>query len=383
METTDILFALLRHAVCGQELDEETKKACTPENLEAVYTLAKKHDLAHLVAFAVEGLDVPACEVLTKLKNVKMRAIYRYARMDLEFERLCQTLEDVQIPFIPLKGSVLRQYYPQPWMRTSCDIDVLVQPENLHRAVMLLEEKLCYRRHGKGPHDISMMSAGGIHVELHYDLIEEADSSQARKILENIWEQCSPKAEFACYYQMPWELFYFYHVAHMAKHFLHGGCGIRPFLDIWVMENRVKHDGSQRYNLLRQGGLLAFAHGSEKLAACWFGDASWDVDTEQFAAGVLCGGTYGTVSNRLSIERASGKKEKLPLHRFLIPYEDLKYYYPILEKKRWLTPICQILRWFRLLASIKKRAGNRLRGNHVLFQQEGNMQQLLRYLELQ
>ena len=38
-------------------------------------------------------------------------------------------IKKVQIPFLPLKGSVIRQYYPEPWMRTSCDIDILVDFE--------------------------------------------------------------------------------------------------------------------------------------------------------------------------------------------------------------------------------------------------------------
>ena len=135
METSEILFALLRHVVCGEALKEETRNACTPEALESVYALAKKQDLAHLVAQAAERLSVPECEVLQKLKKARMGAIYRYVRMDHALEGICRILEAAQIPFVPLKGAVLRQYYPEPWMRTSGDIDILVQEKDFERAV--------------------------------------------------------------------------------------------------------------------------------------------------------------------------------------------------------------------------------------------------------
>ena len=48
-----------------------------------------------------------------------MIAIYRYEKINYELNRLRSALNEAQIPFIPLKGSVLRQYYPEPWMRTS------------------------------------------------------------------------------------------------------------------------------------------------------------------------------------------------------------------------------------------------------------------------
>ena len=51
-----------------------------------------------------------------------------------EYENLCSAFEKAQIPFLPLKGSVIRKYYPEAWMRTSCDIDILVHDEDVGRA---------------------------------------------------------------------------------------------------------------------------------------------------------------------------------------------------------------------------------------------------------
>ena len=40
---------------------------------------------------------------------------------------------------------------------------------------------------------------------------------------------------------------------------------------------------------------------------------------------------------------------KYALSKIVIPYDELKFHYPILQKHRWLTPIMQIRRWFKLI----------------------------------
>ena len=53
MSTVDVLFLLLRSALTG-EPSRLPKEALTAEAPEALYRLAKKHDVAHLVALALE-----------------------------------------------------------------------------------------------------------------------------------------------------------------------------------------------------------------------------------------------------------------------------------------------------------------------------------------
>lgn len=185
METTDLLFALLRHAVCGKELNTEIVHACTPEKLEEVYVLAQKHDIAHLVAHALEAADLPACDALVKLKKAKITAIYRYAKQDYEFTRACGALDAARIPFIPLKGSVLRQYYPEPWMRTSCDIDILVKKSNLNHAISILTSTLQCSCGVRSDYDIPLHAPSGTHLELHYNIpMDRYASLQRQEVLK-------------------------------------------------------------------------------------------------------------------------------------------------------------------------------------------------------
>ncbi len=56
---------------------------------------------------------------------------------------------------MPLKGSVIRNMYPEPWMRTSCDIDILVEKSSLDVAKKAVQA-IGFEYKGMGSHDISL-----------------------------------------------------------------------------------------------------------------------------------------------------------------------------------------------------------------------------------
>lgn len=371
-QVTRAMFALIRHVVCGAELNEEDKARLTPVLLPQLYALSKSHDMAHIVAQGLSDLGLLGeDEISQKFQKQQMLAVYRYQKLNYELEQICQTLEDAKIPFIPLKGSVIRRYYPEPWMRTSCDIDVLVHEEELDRAVALFEEK-GYKSDPKSSHDISLYSAGGIHMELHYETVEEGRAVDANAILSNIWKNAASQSTESVHMMLTDEMFYFYHIAHMAKHFEEGGCGIRPFLDLWILEHRVEHKDTERNTLLEQGGLLAFENAGRRLSAVWFDNAKHDEMTEQMQSYILFGGVYGTLDNRVAVQQnKQGGKIRYALSRIFIPYDAIKFHYPILVKHRWLTPIMEVRRWFKLLFQGKVKSSlHELNVNRTMSQEQ-------------
>ena len=353
MTESGILFALLRHQICGQEVSEAVKQALTPDMLAKVYRLAHSHDLAHLAGQSLSQLGLLGeDEVSGKFKKRAMQAAYRYVQINFEYEQICATLEAAKIPFIPLKGSVLRPYYPEGWMRTSSDIDVLVQPENLNAAVAALEEK-GYQAGKKDEHDIPMRSKSGFLLELHYTTMEERHAKGKRfEMLERIWEHAAPKEEGSCHCYLSDEMFYFFHMAHMAKHFELGGCGIRTFMDIWVMNHRMDFDPEKRKQILLDGNLHAFANAAEALTECWFGNAPMDELTEQLEQFILWGGTFGNVQNKAIVGQArEGGKARYLLRRVFMPYSVMCQVYPVLQKHKWLTPVYHPVRWAQMVVS--------------------------------
>ena len=235
-------------------------------------------------------------------------------------------------------------------MRTSCDIDILVHEDDAERAASFLVDKLEYTRQGKSAHDISLYSPNKNHIELHYDLLEDDYANSASEVLRKVWETAYLCDGYQYKYAMPDEMLYFYHIAHMAKHFIEGGCGIRPFIDLWILDRLEDADHDRRNDLLEKGNLLQFATVAQKLSRVWFEYESHDDVSAQMEHYILLGGVYGTTENRVKVQQQKkGGKFKFLCSRIFMPYEELKFKYPILQKHKWLTPIMEIRRWFNLL----------------------------------
>ncbi|MBR4864025.1 MAG: nucleotidyltransferase family protein [Oscillospiraceae bacterium] len=385
MDSEALLFSLLQAVICGKS-SEGLAVACTEEALDAAYALAKPHDLAHLVGQAVAGMALPASEILETCKKTAMSAFLRQVQQEQVFTQLSAAFEEAAIPFIPLKGLILRAYYPQPWLRTSSDLDILVHQENLERATRILTENLGYTYCKTSSHDVAFRSPQQVYLELHYSTIEDFISPAAAQVMGAVWEQATPATGHTYQLQLPDALFYYYHIAHAAKHFLGGGCGIRVFMDIWVLENCVPHDRTQREALLARGGMLPFAQAAEALSRHWFDSAQADDMTTLLGQFILSGGNFGTLQNRVSINQSRrGGKLRYALSRIFLPYGILQYHYPILQKHKLLFPLYQVVRWCKLLfCGGATRSMEELQTNAgVTPEQKETASVLLNYLQLQ
>jgi hypothetical protein len=308
-------------------------------------------------------------------------AVYRYEQQQYDFEQICATLEDAQIFFLPLKGSILRGYYPEAWMRTSCDIDILVQADILDKAAQVVCDRLGYiRAEHPTAYELSLHTQSGVHIELHFDLTDGGLNDRGHEILSNIFAYAQPTVGKACHLQISDDVFYFYHIAHMAKHFEHGGCGVRPFLDLWILNHRAGFDKQGRETLLQQNGLFTFAKACEKLSESWFGSADYDDVGRQMEFYILTGGVYGTLENRVSIQQAKkGGKVKYLLSRVFISNKELMVKYPKLKQHPWLAPFYHVKRWLKPLTDKKtrKRSMHELEKTSNVTQDEKQAQETL------
>lgn len=362
-----VFFSILRSAIDSAELNDDEIQVYSRDMLPHFLELSAKHDIANLLAFGLKQNALISKEDRDIEKYI-FKAVYRYERLKYEYVNLCAVLEKAQIPFLPLKGSVIRQYYPEPWMRTSCDIDILVCEEDCEKAKSVLIETCGYTYHEKGSHDISFFTSSNVHVELHYDLVEDGKANDSSKVLKNIWSKVHRRDGMKYWCEMPDEIYYFYHIAHMAKHFEDGGCGIRPFLDIWILNHRMDFDREKRNKLLSDGGLIVFAKQAELLTEIWFGNAGYTKTTKQMEDYILRGGVYGTNTNRIAVQQQKqGGKVKYALLKIFIPYDVIKFHYPILQKHKWLTSIMEVRRWGKLIfCGHLKRTAKELKYNSMV-----------------
>ena len=342
------MMDLIASEVCGMTIDK-SQYELTDEELVKLYKLAKSHDLAHLVGDALTKNNlIGDGEIKAKFQKQIMLAVYRYEKINYELGRLRKVLNEAKIPFIPLKGSVLRRYYPEPWMRTSCDIDVLVHEEAVDQAAQTIVEKLGYTYEKKQYHDISLVSDGGVHLELHHTIKENKANIDA--LLSECWDYAAPSDDYECCFTN--EFFYFHQIAHASYHFLHGGCGVRPILDLYLLQRKMPFDSTVLDEMLERSGIKKFFDAAKAISEVWFGDGEHTDVTRRMEDYLLRGGVYGSTQNSMAVGQ---QKEKGRLgyiiNRIWLPYELLCITYPRLKGRKYLQFFYEMKRWFRIFNS--------------------------------
>ena len=357
LKVTDAMFELLRTVFdTDRELSRDSAEILRA-NLSAIYEISKRNDMAHLVGFALEGhgLVSPEDEVFAKFQKQQYLAMYRCEGMEYEIARMRETLESGGIDFIMLKGAVIRGLYPEGWMRTSSDIDILVRSDDHARAEELLIRELAYTKGVEGDHDHSLHSEGGVHVELHFALIDDERANFARETLEKVWEYATVTSGKKHEYELKGEMFCFYHISHLAKHVEYAGSGIRPFIDLWLINKNMQRDGAEYKSLLSRCSLEKFASLCDELSEYWMrGSGELTETCKRLEKFVLNCGIYGSEENRIAINQGEERgKLKYIWSRLFYPYSTLKNIYPILQKHKWLTPFYQMRRWLKLITGEK------------------------------
>lgn len=380
---TQTMFNCIKCEICGRT-EEIVLPEVSVQFFIDLFRLSKKHDIAPIVgnalnkcgAFEHLPVDIEESEreaiakIKTKFDEQIFTAVYRYENINNELREIRRVLGEAKIPFIPLKGSVIRKYYPEPWQRTSCDIDVLVKEKDADKASKVLAERLQYKINEKGQHDVSLFSPSNVHVELHFKLMD-IEFKQVSS-LNDIWsvEEISLLSDSE--YQMSKELFLLYHIYHMAKHFIHGGCGIKPFIDLWIIKNKVGFDEDKAQKMLQESELLAFFERSTDLVNVWFEGKEHSEITQEMENYVLQGGVYGTLEQQLAMsQNKKGGKFRHLLSKIFLSYEQMKVYYPSVKKCPILFPFYQVRRWFRIMfCGGRKTAMNEIKLNQSLSEEK-------------
>ena len=353
MELRDALFAALRYELAGNLPKGFSFEGLDGDFLKALYGYANRQEVAHLVGDALDRLGVlqnAPDEVAEPYRRRMAVSAYHAEQQRQIFETVSAAFDEKKIPYLPLKGLVIRPLYPEPWMRSAGDLDILVKQEDLERASEVLTLLGGVPTDKEEKHDRPFFFATGVMLELHYRLLEDERANGAKDALDEIWEHTERPSENRFEYRMEDAWFYYYHLVHAAKHLEEGTCGIRPFLDLWVINRNTSFDPAARRSLLEKNRLLPFAEAAEKLSEVWLSGKAPDEWTQSLEAFLLAGGTFGTMATKRSMT-TSGKGGKLRyyLKKIFLPASVLKKRYPILEKHPFLLPLMQVKRWFHFL----------------------------------
>jgi len=299
-------------------------------------------------------------DVVQGCDQARLKDTKQYILQNDALKRIAAALDDAQIPFIPLKGAVLRELYPAPELRTSCDIDVLVKEDDLEKAVKTIENATDFVKKKRYYHDISMVNSQA-HLELHFSILENMENID--KFLSRVWDYAVP--DDVSRYRLTPEFQIFHIVAHMSYHMVHGGLGIRPFLDLWLLRTKTEYYEETVRQMCSDCSILTFYEKCCDLVDSWMTGKQAPEELAKLEEYVLIGGVFGNKENALASKQREHRGFSYFFHRVFMRRVLLEAEYPELREKPYLMPICQMKRWLRLL-NPKKREQIRKEITNVL-----------------
>lgn len=138
------------------------------------------HRVAGLVARALDGVAALEAQIAAELRAEQLRTVATQMRAAQDVRRVAAALHGA-VPWLVVKGPVLASHYRRTDLRSYVDVDVLVPPRELPRALELLEaagfsaldanwtllaESMSGEVHLRTPY-------GGV-VDLHWDLTNDS-----------------------------------------------------------------------------------------------------------------------------------------------------------------------------------------------------------------
>ena len=348
---TKVLMNLIKVSIRKENLNVDFFKSLSEEEEKQLYKLCSEHSLGIIAGDILGKSDqIEKTAVVNKLINEAFMAMIKYEQSQLDKEDITKTFDELFIPYIVLKGPRVRQFYPKPEYRTSCDIDILVKEEDIDRAVTGLVEKSSFEKQKRNYHDIPMVSPQGILLELHFNIKENTENLDG--VLTKVWDNSfRVGGEGSMEYKQSNEFFLFHLLAHMAYHFQHGGCGIRSVLDVYLICQHMQYDETKLIRFCNDAKITSFYKYVRQLGEVWFDNKEHTSITLAMEEYILKGGTYGSIDNSIAVELVNqgGGHVRYIKNRIFMPYKNLKIKYPVLEKYKFLTPVYQVVRWKRMI----------------------------------
>lgn len=324
----------------------DTEPVAMPEGmtLEGLYAYQKEQDVSNMAYIALKKLGYTDEQLGEFQEDYKLNVL-REARFELGGQQIFDAFEKAGIPFLTLKGAILKYYYPNPALRTFTDIDIYVG-ERFYDAEQILF-KLGYEKTGFDEHnDVGYTKKPSLHIELHKDLFP--DDYDFEGYFDEPYQHTELKEGYKYYHAYKTDDFFIHVLCHLYKHFTFGGCGLRQYLDIYVMTQKMELDMEYIRSELRSFGMEGFLDTTLKLNRFFFDGEKPDDELIEIAEFVFNNSTFGNAENRLVLDYDKGHGEKRTLlgnisyfaDRWQLKYSQMIPRYKVLKYLPFLLPFC-------------------------------------------
>ena len=337
--------------------------AVLPEGIafEKLYSFSKAHGLSGFVACCPEIMAKMPKELQAKFRYEFNISVAKETAQERVVSEFLQKMEENGLRCLPLKGFYIKKKYPIPALRQMTDTDILIDADKIQEIIPIMES-LGLKYDHDTLHEVIFKNSQLV-VELHKELIP-SNLGKLYEYYKDGWSRAVLCTGKNFVYKMSPEDTYIFAVNHIAKHYLHGGIGIKHVTDIFVM-SKEKMDGDYIKDELSTLGLGDFHQTLKAVANMWFSmdeSAEYDQKILEMARFILGSGSFGNAENLIAAEIAKKNVEKVTtwtklkgiLRRIFPAVKTMKLLYPAVRKCVFLYPMYIIIRIFDILFNRKK-----------------------------
>ena len=327
---------------------------------EQLYQVAGAHYLTAVCAYALESAGV----YTNKYTEGKARAIRKNIVLDVERDSVFSRFDKAGIWYVPLKGIIIKDYYPEIGMRQMADNDILVdktRQEDIKR--IMLECGFYVKQYDKSKHDVYLKEPL-CNFQMHVSLFETDSKDPLYCYFKDIDKRLLSE-DGSCQRRFTDEDFYLYIKAHEYKHYASGGTGLRNLVDTYLLLNRFgsSYDWDYLYAELDKMQIREYEKQSRELAMHLFSGKKLTDEEKKLLDYFIFSGTYGNMENNInnSLKKNNYSKTKYIFSRLIPPMSEIEKRYPIVYKHRILLPLLPVYRVINLLMRNRRKLINEVR----------------------
>jgi len=322
---------------------------------DALYRFAHEHSIVPLIACALKKADRLPPEQKSRFTNDLHVAMAMEATQEFYLQSLSDAFREKGIQFMPLKGCVMKHLYPQPFLRTMCDIDIQYDPARKKEVNDILLEKGFFFEEATGTDgvNVSYRKPPYLHVEMH-GVLMDADVPLYHSYFGKNFERTVPKNGSEVMFGD--EDFFIFMTAHLAKHYFAGGTGLRSIADLWLyLKKKPALNTRYIFEELKKIELDEFLRIILGAADVLFDGKEADETLQTVCRYIFDSRTYGTAEHRATRQADSSDRGAYLKKRLFPDAEFMAINYPIVKKCKLLLPLFWLIRLITVVFSRRGR----------------------------
>lgn len=330
-----------------------TPPPTVPENMDwkSFFAVTQLNNVSNIISYSADTIGIAMPEDAKRVFTAERKfSLMKDASQFAATQKLISALEQGGVDNLLVKGQFIKDTYPQPDYRTTCDVDIHLRQSELKQAEGIANS-LGFKTIFSSEVLSIVRQEPFVEFELHADNGEFADTVFS----EDLFASAVLKNGTAHCYEFPLEQHYIYIVEHYAKHYRDlSGMGLRMIMDMYCLHNCYKDKLDIKYvnNCLKRSGIDRFHSMLIQKGEKYFFD-SFTGQLDSVDIFIL---TNGVMGNRevytYNLKRRSDTNDGEGAYflRKIFPKPKLmKQYYPVLKKYPALLPVMWTYRWGDIL----------------------------------